>query len=162
MKKAIILALVLTVVFSSHLFSETLDSQQSFELGKIDAEEEHKFWRWYFLGVGSVFAALSAANTIDSLLFSGPGYRDSGWASALSLGVATVVLATPFVPASLFPKRENISPSSSGVDLESYRDGYRKTASRRNSRALVLGELTVVAGIGVVMIVFMVSFSGGF
>ena len=44
MKKAVVLVLVLIVVFSSQLFSETRDCQQSFsfsfELGKVGAKEE--------------------------------------------------------------------------------------------------------------------------
>ena len=145
MKKAIILAFVLIVVFSSHLFSETLDYQQSFELGKIDAKEEHKVWAWYLLGIASGLLAQG------SVLATFGSDEDSVSASSIlgRLG-GFVFTISPFVPALLLPKRENISPYSSGVDLEGYRDGYKRRAKWKNCGALLLGELT---GYGVVYVV---------
>jgi hypothetical protein len=53
MKKAIALMIVLLAVISSNLFAEMQDCQQSFELGRTYAKEEHKVWSWYLLGLAS-------------------------------------------------------------------------------------------------------------
>lgn len=131
MKKTVVLVLVLLVVFSSQLFSETLDCQQSFELGKVGATEKHRVSAWYFLGFGNVFAALFVGNL----------FEDSYQGSQLAF---TVVLSIPFIAAFLSPRRETISPSSGGVELECYRDGYKRRASWKNCGALLLGGLTVL------------------
>ncbi len=134
MKKAIVLVLVLIVVFSSQLFSETLDCQQSFELGKVGAKEEHKIWGWCLLGIGTgilgggavfVTSVESADKSLPPLLF--------------------VIQTATFVPALVFPTRNNISPRSSGVDLECYRDGYKRRARWKNLSALLLCELPAFA-----------------
>ena len=156
MKKATVLALVLFVVFSSHLFSETLDCQQSFELGKIDAKEEHKFLGWYFLGTGSAFAAIFVPAMLGVLLHqaSAPDYDDP-WVPALPFIGLAGGLSASFVPAFLSPKRETIFPYIGGVELECYRDGYKNKARWKNSGALLLGELTVMSGF--VLFIFLLT-----
>jgi hypothetical protein len=152
MKRKVILAFVLLVVFSSHLFSETLDCQQSFEHGEHTAKIEHSFRRWYIIGIGSVLLAGYAAITIDDLLFSVPGYLDSEWSLALPLGGGAAVLISSFIYSFISPRREKIFHFGGDLDLECYRDGYKKIASRRNSSALLLGELTALfAGYAVLL-----------
>ena len=143
MKKAVVLVLVLIVVFSSQLFSETLDCQQSFELGKVAAKEEHGVWGWYLLGIG--------INVLGTLPLYTMGY--SLMVDALFVGLLVINTAT-FVPAILLPKRSNISPSFSGVELECYRDGYKRRASWKNCGAVLLGELTSQAVVFVVSMLF--------
>ncbi len=157
MKKAVALVLVFLAVLSSGLFAETLDCQQSFELGKINAKEEHRFWWWYFLGVGSLVSTLGLVWPVANM--------DSGnpWLYPLVIGSLVVTIA-PFVPALLFPKRENISlPFGAGdeVDLECYRDGYIRKARMKNAGAVLLGNVTTQGALYVVgMIVFIVAFTG--
>ncbi len=157
MKKATVLALVLFVVFSSHLFSETLDCQQSFELGKIDAKEKHTVWAWYWLGIASgLLAQGSVYATID------PDEDSASASSILGTLGGYVFTISPFVPALLLPKRENISPYSSGVDLECYRDGYKRRAKWKNCGALLLGELTAYGVVYVVGFIVIMSSVEGF
>jgi hypothetical protein len=138
MKKARVLVLVLAVVLSSQLFSETLDSQQSFELGKSRAREEHKTWGWYFLGVAS---GLLAQGLVFAIL---EVDMDSTSSGLVSLG-GSVITILPFVPALLFPRRDSIYPYFGNVDLECYRDGYRRMTRWENCGAVLLGELTAYA-----------------
>ena len=65
MKKAIPLALLLFVVCSAFLFSETTDCRQSFELGKEDAVRMHGSRRWYWIGVAAGFSALGVYSAVD-------------------------------------------------------------------------------------------------
>ena len=143
MKKTVVLVLVLIVVFSSQLFSETLDCQQSFELGKADAKEEHRFWAWYVLGIGTAVAAPFVVTLVSTMLTDDD--TDSGYESGPI--TAIVVLSIPVISAFLSPRRETISSSSGGVELECYRDGYKRRASWKNCGALLLGGLTVFAGV---------------
>jgi hypothetical protein len=131
MKKSTVLAVVLIIIFPSHLFSETPHCQQSFELGKTGAKEEHKILGWYFLGFAS---GLLAYGTLVFL--------DSGVESGLADGLATSIFIAPYIPAIAFPTRNNITPYSSGGNLECYRDGYRRRAVFKNCGAVFMGELT--------------------
>ena len=131
MKKAVVLVLVLLAVFSSQLFSETLDCQQSFELGKTDAKEEHGVWGWYFLGIG--------INALNLLQLTTQG--DDVAMSLIGSGVFVIDTAA-LIAAMALPKRSDISPSSSGVELKCYRDGYIRRARWKNCGALLLGDLT--------------------
>ena len=156
MKKAVVLVLVLIVVFSSQLFSETLDCQQSFELGKNDAKEEHKVWGWYLLGVGS------SASVVGIGWFRGGGDLYAPWNTVL-LGVAAVTAIVPFIPALLFPRRENISRPVGAVDevdMECYRDGYTRRARLKNAGAVLLGDLTVSSVEFLVTMIIVFSFAG--
>jgi hypothetical protein len=159
MKKTVVLTLVLLVVCSFYLFSETLDCQHSFELGENNAKEMHSSWPWYVLGIGSVILAGRAYDELSYLGFrmwlEGNTHYDDPWVRALPFIGLAVVLSVPFIPALfLSTKRENIFPPFGGVDLECYRDGYVKKARLKNSGALLLGELTMFAGAAVLVFIF--------
>ena len=136
MKEAVVLVLVLIVVFSSQLFSETLDCQQSFELGKVAAKEEYKVWDWYLLGIST--------GQFDLLMFWWSDYSYDPFAYSAAPVAAVALNVTVFISAFIFPLRSRVFPSSSDVDLECYRDGYTIRASWKNLGALALGELTVL------------------
>ena len=142
MKKAVVLVLVLLAVFSSQLFPETLDCSQSFELGKIVAKEEYKACGWYWLGIG--LNALYLVGYIPSI-----AYND---VATILFGSGILVIHTSaLIAAMALPKRSDISPSSSGVELKCYRDGYIRRARWKNCGALLLGDLTgfiVVCALG--------------
>ena len=104
MKKTVVLVLVLIVVFSSLLFSETLDCQQSFELGKVAAKEEHWAWGWYWIGIG-----------LNTLIYGAFFFSDFD-ARAFNTTL-TLINITTFIPAFIFPLRSRVFPSSSEVDL---------------------------------------------
>ena len=154
MKKTLALVLVLLAVLSCDAFAGTLDCQQSFELGKSNAKEEHKVLGWYFLGLASGLLAYGTVLLLDS---DGEGPGGAG-------GLATIPLfIAPFVPALVFPTRNNITPYSSGGDLECYRDGYKQRAALKNCGAVFMGELTshAVAFVVGMFIVGPYIFSGG-
>jgi hypothetical protein len=145
MKKTTVLVVVLIVVFSSPLFSETLDCQQSFDLGKTDAVAEYRFFRWYGAGVGFVFLGWLSALFLDFLAYESP-YFGSAWSPTLPLAGAAVTLVFPFVQVVWSAERSYSNPVGA-LEVECYRDGYKKTMRRRNSGAVLLGELMAVAGL---------------
>jgi hypothetical protein len=153
MRKIVVFTLVLMGVFSSHLFSETLDCQQSFEVGKIDARSEHRLLRWYGAGAGFVFAAWVTALFLDLLIFDSNINLDSGWSPTLPIVGAAITLAIPFGLAFWSAGRTYSYPIGGELDQECYRDGYKKTLRWRNSVAVLLGELVVVTG----FVVFLIS-----
>jgi hypothetical protein len=146
MKKAVVLSLVLFGVLSPHLFAETLDCQQSFELGKTDAKSEHRLMQWYGAGAGFVFAAWVAGLFLDMLVYDSNINLDSGWSPTLPIVGAAVTLAVPFGLALWSANRTYSYPVGGELDKECYRDGYRNTLRWRNSIAVLVGELMVVAG----------------
>ena len=140
MNKGIVLAAILLVFSSPYLFSETFDCQQSFDLGKIDAKEEHKVWGWYLFGLASGLLAYGTTFLLDS----------GGDVNAASDALFSVISIAPLVPALLLPRRNKIAPYSGRIDLECYRDGYKRRATLKNCGAVLFGVLTSHAVVFVV------------
>ena len=122
--------LMMTSLFASPLFAETLTCEESFVLGKLEASEEHKVWGWKLLGVGSgVFAGFAVVN----------GNSFAGIAAS----------AMVYIPALLLPAWRSIPELSQPSESECYRDGYINRQRQDNRKALAGGQL-VGLGVGAV------------
>lgn len=146
MKKKAAFILLLILCFSSQLSSEALNCEQSFELGRINAKEEYKTWAWYFFGIGKGLS--------DVLLWL---WADSSWDTYWNEHVPHIAIALDvavLIPAFICPLRSGIFPSSIDVDLECYRDSYKRRTTWKNYGTFLLGEFTILAPIGVLFLVY--------
>ena len=138
---------MLIIVSAASVFSDTPDCRQSFELGWEEAEEMHRSRGWYWIGVAAGLSALVVYNAVDSYLWdqsevdpvTGPETVTSPWPFVCLVTVA----AAPLVPSFLFPRQTKILPPDDESNPDCYREGYAKRAHRKNTRALLYGELTV-------------------
>jgi hypothetical protein len=143
-RKALVITLLLLAILSTEIFSKSADCQRSFDLGKADAGMFHRSGMWFVIGIGTVILASRISMAIDSLQYPSTSYSEPPSLVAPAIGFFTV-LVIPFIPAFLFPKRQDIFPYTGAVDLECYRDGYKTKAGLKNAGSLLLGELTISA-----------------
>ena len=151
MKKTVVLVLVLIVVFSSQLFSETLDCQQSFELGKherLPSEGGRGGWGLLGLGLtgmGSIVSYWTWNNYDeynDYLIPPDPppeyflGIGSQYW-FLIGPGIGTAISIV--LPLAIKPRPKVIPANISEDQLNCYLDGYKRTARRKNVTSVLIG-----------------------
>ena len=150
MKRVVVLVFVLLSILSSVLFSETLDCSVSFMLGSINAMSEYRSWRWFLLGLGSSIPTM----VMLGLEYSGVFQDYDSWA-IFSEYAAFVPLFIPLIPSILFPQSQTIhAPHGIEVTLDSYRRGYKTSATLKNVLMAAAGEAAGIAAFIAIAMLF--------